>query len=132
MVSKADVAVPTEPPALPGESDARIPIWIDVNGTVVEDVWKMVAESILHLLVHTPGCTAKSIERAHHTKLWEWEIDMVLKWMETVGLATRFGAGKEVGDACEGAWRASEWWYCASLVTETRSTVQIDGDAIED
>ena len=129
---RVDVAVPTEPPVFPGESDGRITIWIDVNGTVVEDVWKMVAESILHLLVHTPGCTAKSIERAHHTKLWEWEIDMVLKWMETVGLATRFGAGKEVGDACEGAWRASEWWYCASLVTETRSTVQIDGDAIED
>ena len=128
---RIDVDVPTESPAFLGGLGARIPIWIDINGNVVEEVWKSVVESILHLLVHTPGCTATSIERAHHSKLWEWEVDIVLAWMETVGLATRFGAGKEIDGAARGAWRAGEWWYCASLVMETSSEGHIDADVVE-
>ena len=73
----------------------------------------MVLHSILHLLVFKPGSTAKTIESAHKSKLWAWEIDMVLAWMEKVGVAMRFRAENEEEGEWKGGWRASEWWYCA-------------------
>ena len=129
---KLDVPIPTDVLSFPGESNTRIPIWVDINGSVMEDVWSKVVESVLHLLVHAPGCTAQSIERAHDSKLWEWEIDMVLKWMESVGLANRTAIGKDGDGAWKGGWRASESWYCVPMVIGTTSGGHGDGENVED
>jgi transcription factor C subunit 3 len=129
---KVDIPVPTDVPSFPGESGTRIPFWFDINGNVMVDMWSKVVESILHLLVNVPGCTAKSIERAHDSKLWEWEIDIVLEWMEAVGLAKQTGRGKDVHGSRKGGWRVSELWHFVSLVTATRSEENRDEDTVED
>ena len=129
---KVDVPIPTDVPSFSGESGSRIPLWIDINGSVMDDVWSKAVESMLHLLVHAPGCTAKSIEWAHDSKLWEWEIDMVLEWMEEVGLAKPTGVGKGSGGVRKGGWRASELWHCVSVVIATTSEDNRDEAAVED
>jgi hypothetical protein len=118
---KLEVPIPTHAPSFPGESGTRIPFWIDINGNVMDDMWSKVVQSILHLLVHAPGCTAKSIERAHDSKLWVWEIAMVIEWMEAVGLAKKTGRGIDVDGGREAGWRASELWHCVSVVAATKS-----------
>ena len=112
---KVDVPIPMYPAAVLREHCFRVPFWVDINGKVLDDIWDMVLQSVLHLIVYTPGCTAKGIEKAHKSKLWAWEIDLVLAWMEKVGLAVRFGAGVEEDGMWKGGWGSSEWWYCAFL-----------------
>ncbi|KAF2767099.1 hypothetical protein EJ03DRAFT_376460 [Teratosphaeria nubilosa] len=96
-----------------GQQDPRIPLWVDIHGNLVDEVWDMVMRSVLWLLVFRPGSTAATIQKAHDDKLWGFEIDMLLGWMEQTGLAQRFGAGQWVEGTWKGGWRASEWWYCA-------------------
>ena len=111
---KPNVPIPMYPPAMLGEDSSRIPLWMDIHGNFVNEFWDMVLHSVLHVLVHNHGLTAERIETLHKSKLWAWEIEMVLSWMEKVGLAERIGAGEEATDGVwKGAWRASEWWYCA-------------------
>ncbi|KAK3691543.1 hypothetical protein LTR37_018620, partial [Vermiconidia calcicola] len=102
------VPIPKYPPAVLGEPGFRIPFWVDIHGHVIDHVWDMILYSVLHSVVCKPGITALDIEKAHDGKLWAWEIELMLKWMEDVGLAVKFGAGN-------GGWRAGEWWYCAFL-----------------
>jgi hypothetical protein len=81
----------------------------------------MAVRSILHVIVYRSGYTATMIEAAHNSKLWTWEIDLVLSWMEAAGIAEHCGAEEEEANfdpltgAWRGGWRASAWWYCAFL-----------------
>jgi hypothetical protein len=109
------VPIPMYPALYPGETGLRIPFWMDIHGNFIEDVWDMVVRSILHPIVFRPGLTSQGIEKAHNTKLWTWEIEMVLEWMEKVGIVQKFTAGGGVGGEWTGGWRSSEWWYCAFL-----------------
>ena len=110
---RRDVPVPTYAPAILGEQGFRIPFWFDIHGNFLGGVWEMVLSSVLHLVVFRPGSTAKAMERAHKSKLWAWEIELVLGWMEIVGIAERFGPGKVEDEVWKGGLRAGECWYCA-------------------
>jgi hypothetical protein len=100
------VPIPLSLPIVPGEKGSRIPLWIDIHGNLIEEMWEMVLRSMLHILVYRPGLTVAAMEKAHKGMFWGWEVEVVLKWMEESGLAERFG---NAGDG----WKASEWWYCA-------------------
>ncbi|CAK3812094.1 Hypothetical predicted protein [Lecanosticta acicola] len=101
---KRGVPVPSQADLVAGEKDHRIPFWTDIHGNLIDDIWDMVLRSILHLLVFRAGSTAKEMERAHDRKLWAWEIELALEWMERVGIAAR---------CVTGGWRAGGSWYCA-------------------
>ncbi|KAK4963553.1 hypothetical protein LTR10_001182 [Elasticomyces elasticus] len=107
------VTVPTKLAIVDGEGAMRLPLWVDIHGNMITDMWDMVLRSVLHLIVYRPGITSKGIEKAHDGKLWAWEAEAMLHWMEETGLAISFGPGKEVKGMWKGGWRASEWWYCA-------------------
>lgn len=102
---KVNVKFPTYPSGVLGESGIRIPLWIDIHGNFNSEIWKMVLRSVLYLIVYRPGCTPASMEKAHDHMLWAWEIELVIEWMEEVGIAERFAGG----------WKAAEWWFCAFL-----------------
>ncbi|KAK0854157.1 hypothetical protein LTR03_002528 [Friedmanniomyces endolithicus] len=107
------VPIPTSPPLVHEEQALRLPLWLDIHDNVITELWDMVLRSILHLVVYRPGITAKAMEKAHEGKLWAWEAEMVLQWMEETGMAISFGPGEEVEGLWQGGWRAGEWWYCA-------------------
>jgi hypothetical protein len=69
---------------------------------------------VLNLIVFRPGISAADIEEAHKGKIWTWEIDLLLLWMEETGVAERTGPGREDGDGVwKGGWTVGEWGYCA-------------------
>jgi hypothetical protein len=111
-------SIPQHTSKFPPEIGHRIPIWMDIHGQRIDDVWDMAVRSILHILVYRAGSTAAMIETAHNQKLWTWEIDLVLSWMEAAGVAERCGvedAPDPITGAWRGGWRTSAWWYCAFL-----------------
>ncbi|KXS98717.1 hypothetical protein AC578_10499 [Pseudocercospora eumusae] len=111
------IPVPLASAVTPGEREPRIPLWVDIHGNLIGDAWSMVLRSLLHLLVYRPGAKAYHMQVAHEHKLWAWEIELALGWMEKSGIAKRCGSGKEVDGVWKGGWRASGWWYCAFLPT---------------
>ncbi|GIZ46296.1 hypothetical protein CKM354_000942600 [Cercospora kikuchii] len=110
-----DIPIPLAPQVVEGEIGPRIPFWVDIHGNLVDDIWDMCLRSILHLLVFRSGERPVTMQQAHNHKLWQWEIELILHWMEQTGLARRCGEGEEVNDIWTGGWTASDWWFCAFL-----------------
>lgn len=110
---KNDVPIPLHPPQRPDEDGLRIPVWVDIHGKLLPRMWEMVFRSVLNLVVFRTGINAEGIEEAHKGKIWTWEIELLMKWMEETGVVERSGPGVEVDGLWKGGWKAGEWWYCA-------------------
>jgi len=110
---KPDVPIPLLPRLYPNEDGYRTPLWVDIHGNLLPRMWEMAFRSVLNLVVFRPGISAADIEEAHKGKIWTWEIDILLRWMEETGVAERTGPGREVDGDWKGGWTAGEWWYCA-------------------
>lgn len=108
-----DVSIPIYPPHYGNEDGHRIPLWVDIHHNLLPRMWEMVSRSVLHLVVFRPGINSTDIEETHKGKIWAWEIDLLMKWMEETGIAERAGPGEEVNGLWKGGWKVGEWWYCA-------------------
>lgn len=93
-----------------GEMGARLPLWTDIHGKLIEEMWGMMRMATLYLLVFRPGITAEVLTRSFDGKIWKWEIDMFLQWAEEVGVAERIEENAADGEV---GWRAAEWWWLA-------------------
>lgn len=110
---KNDVSIPIYPPHYGNEDGYRIPLWVDIHHNLLPRMWEMVFRSVLNLVVFRPGINSTDIEETHKGKIWAWEIDLLMKWMEETGIAERAGPGEEVNGLWKGGWKVGEWWYCA-------------------
>ncbi|KAI5368112.1 Putative B-block binding subunit of TFIIIC, tfc3, extended winged-helix domain-containing protein [Septoria linicola] len=126
-----DVPIPLQAPMLESEMGSRIPFWVDIHGNLIDDIWDMCLRSILHLVVFRAGERAITMQQAHNHKLWRWEIDLILEWMEKTGLACRCGPGEDVDGYWNGGWSATEWWYCAFLPEMVKWETPSQGGLIE-
>ena len=48
------------------------------------------------------------MEEAHKGKIWAWEAELLMKWMEKTGVAERVGPGDEVDGMWKGGWKATK------------------------
>ena len=110
---KNDVPIPLLPRLYPNEDGHRTPLWVDIHGNLLPRMWEMAFRSVLNLVVFRPGISATDIEEAHKGKIWTWEIDILLRWMEETGVAERTGPGRVVDGDWKGGWTVGEWWYCS-------------------
>lgn len=98
----------TMPPALsplePGVPQ-KIPLWMDLNGHLVEPLWEMGLASVLGCLVLREGLSAKAISSMIKPAMAPWEIEAMLGWLTEVGVAN----GEKIG--LEKRWKAQEWWW---------------------
>lgn len=108
-----DVPIPIHPPHYANEDGYRIPLWVDIHDNLLPRMWDMVFRSVLNLVVFRPGIHAADVEEAHKSKIWEWEVDLLMKWMEEAGVTERAGPGEEVNGMWKGGWKVGEWWYCS-------------------
>jgi hypothetical protein len=110
-----DIPIPTRPPHFTNEDGYRIPLWVDIHEKLLPRMWEMVVRSVLNLVVFRPGLNAADVEEAHKGKIWAWEVELLMSWMEETGVAERVGPGEEVDGMWKGGWKVGEWWYCAAL-----------------
>jgi hypothetical protein len=109
---KNNILIPIHPPQFAKEDGHRTPLWIDIHDQLLPRMWEMVFRSVLNLVVFRPGINAVDMEEAHKGKIWAWEAELLMKWMEETGVAERVGSGDEVDGMWKGGWKAGEWWYC--------------------
>ena len=87
------------------QPNGRIPLWIDINGSLQTERWETVLAAVLGLLSIRPGVDARELAHVLDWALTPWEIDLVLDWSKDLGLARQTRSGK--------GWDTLEWWWMA-------------------
>ncbi len=79
------------------------PIWVDVHGKVVREIWEMVLGSAIGIVSMRPGVDAEEISKSLGNAVGAWEVEVLLNWAEKAGFIkkTRSGSG----------WKTREWWW---------------------
>jgi hypothetical protein len=104
-----DIAGTYEPP---GEGYyGEIPIWRDLFGGLSKNQWSRILGAVLFAMA-TRACTnASSICQALRPVIEEFEVQMILKWSQTIGLLVDSGANLVL----------DEWWWLIVSTQEKAS-----------
>lgn len=102
LANKAPPPAPAAAPAPHGHSVAvNIPLWIDIHGAHSGLVWDLVRAAVVGCVASRPGIGARGIAAMVKPAAAAWEIEMLLEWMERVGIVRAQGNG----------WVVREWWW---------------------
>ena len=83
------------------KSMLRIPLWYDINGDVIPELWQLALAATMSILVMRPGITARVLEPSVRTSLALWEVHMLLDWMVEARAASK----------TNDAYVVEEWWW---------------------
>lgn len=83
---------------------ARIPLWYDIDGSLVPVMWDMALAAVVAVLAVRPGVGASELEKAMRPALEVWELQQILEWLVHAKAAKEVGQGFSVED---------EWWWLA-------------------
>ena len=81
---------------------AKIPLWYDINNSLVPVMWEMALAATVAVLAMRPGIGASELEKAMKPAMEVWELQEILEWLVTAKAAKRVGQGFTVED---------EWWW---------------------
>lgn len=92
-----------DPPSSPNMDNPRtkIPLWYDINGDLIPELWQLAVAATMSVLVTRPGITARVLEPSVRPSLALWEIQMILDWM------VEARAARKVDDL----YATEEWWW---------------------
>ena len=98
----------------------KLPIWIDIHGNFYKLLWDLVAGAVIGCIATRPGMSAREVARMIKPTANAWEIQLMLEWMEAVGVMRReYREGFMDNDhGCdypeeEPGWVVKEWWWMA-------------------
>ncbi|KAI9729095.1 MAG: hypothetical protein M1828_000180 [Chrysothrix sp. TS-e1954] len=98
---------PDFPASIPNATSAlanvrKIPLWHDIHGAFLPDIWEGLIRAIICALVLREGAdAAKLVQVLYVASLEVWEVEIVLDWIGERGYASREG----------GWWRVSQGWW---------------------
>lgn len=103
-----DLIASIPPPSLsPSEKGVpqKIPLWMDLNGHLVEPLWEMGIASVLGCVAVREGLSSQGISSMIKPAMAAWEIEAMLCWLADVGVAEGVESGSEK------RWKVKEWWW---------------------
>jgi hypothetical protein len=95
-----NVPIPMKP-AEDDESRARIPYWVNFRNSLDVEKWRRAVLVIVQGLALKAGCNAATLVESLKKSLEEWEVELILQWLQDVGVARQIG----------GTWCAAEYWW---------------------
>ena len=97
----ADTPAPTTTPEDTDSLLARIPTWRDFGGGLKRDSWASLLLVVTQTTAFRAGISVAALRDLLERALDEWEIRLLLDWLERVGAVRRLGD----------AYFAGEWWW---------------------
>ncbi|KAJ9319744.1 hypothetical protein DTO027B5_6925 [Paecilomyces variotii] len=119
-IDRTDTAtpVPSAPQWTLQPFPGRVPVWFDVHRNFVKSVWDLAVAAIIGTVALRPGISAASIASMIKPTMGAWEVELLLEWMEQVGVVSREAAdqtsvarGQERERENEPGWFVKEWWW---------------------
>ncbi|KAL8732119.1 MAG: hypothetical protein Q9181_004064 [Wetmoreana brouardii] len=95
--------LPRPPSSSQSGSSARekIPLWYDINGDVIPELWRLTVAAAMTVLAMRPGVSVREVEQSVKPTLGLWEVDLLLDWIVQAGVARKMGKG----------YVTEEWWW---------------------
>lgn len=93
--------LPGPPSSHSGSSMGMIPLWYDINGDLIVELWNLAVAATMSVLVMRPGITARVLEPTVRPSLGLWEVQMLLDWMVEARAAKK----------TDGIYTPQEWWW---------------------
>ncbi|KKZ67596.1 hypothetical protein EMCG_06655 [[Emmonsia] crescens] len=91
------------PPSTGSPPFCKIPLWFDIHGNFVKILWDLVVAAVVGYLAARPGLSTTDISRIFQPHIAEWEVALVLDWMEEAGVVEKLGGLS--------GWAVKEWWW---------------------
>lgn len=102
-------ALPPHPVPLttdPNDPGSKVPVWIDIHGNFVREMWDLALAAVLGLVVLRPGMGAGALAEAVAPCLGVWEVEWLLEWLVEAGVAGWVDGGR----GCRGVKVGEGWW----------------------
>ena len=101
---------PSPAASSPKDPQSKLPLWIDIHGNLVPDMWDLALAAVLSLVALRPGTRAEEVVKGCSAALGTWEVEMVWEWLVRAGVAERTSGGSVlVGEG---------WWGCVGRWSE--------------
>ncbi|PYI02777.1 hypothetical protein BO78DRAFT_350977 [Aspergillus sclerotiicarbonarius CBS 121057] len=92
---------------------AKVPLWYDIHGAFVRVLWDLAVAAVVGCVATRPGTSTKAIAGMLKPTMGGWEVQLLLEWLEGVGVARleeEPGKQKERTEEQAG-WVVQEWWW---------------------
>ncbi|KAG9235223.1 hypothetical protein BJ875DRAFT_459649 [Amylocarpus encephaloides] len=95
----------TLPRTRPARPDGpEIPIWMSITGRLLPKMWKDVFSTVSQTMALRSGISTKGLRETFRPSLEEWEIKMLLRWGEELGIFQR------LSKRIDGWTVGEDWW----------------------
>ncbi|KAL8657472.1 MAG: hypothetical protein Q9226_001882 [Calogaya cf. arnoldii] len=114
-----------KPPSFPHMENpkTKIPLWYDINGDLIPELWQLTLTATMSVLVTRPGITARVLEPSLRPSLALWEIQLILDWMIEARAARKM---------MDDRYAPEEWWWlCLDNEWDVEQEAQGEGDVSE-
>lgn len=78
---------PVPPTTNPNDPRAKLPVWIDIHGNFVREMWQLALAAVLSLVTLRPGMGAQEVAGSVAPCLGRWEVESLLGWLVQAGVA---------------------------------------------
>lgn len=95
----------------PRDTHTKIPLWIDLHGGVVTELWELCLAATVAVVAVRPGASAATIEECLGGCLGGWELGLLVRWCVQAGVfrwVDEDGGNGEGRGVTTGEW----WWLC--------------------
>ncbi|PWY90277.1 hypothetical protein BO94DRAFT_514039 [Aspergillus sclerotioniger CBS 115572] len=93
---------------------AKVPLWYDIHGEFVRVLWDMAVAAVVGCVATRPGISASAIAGMVKPTMGGWEVQLLLEWLEGVGVARLEGEqkqGEQERTEDQAGWMVQEWWW---------------------
>ncbi|KAJ5488695.1 hypothetical protein N7539_003585 [Penicillium diatomitis] len=101
----AKIPAPMPPASKDAKSPPKLPLWFDIHGFLIPQLWEMAIASVLGCVVMRQGLSAERISSMIKPAMGAWEIELLLNWLKDVGVMDRRSRNKKNG------WMVRPWWW---------------------
>ncbi|KAJ5690603.1 hypothetical protein N7462_004995 [Penicillium macrosclerotiorum] len=129
QVSIENIKPPLPPPSEDLKLPPKIPLWFDIHGFLITQLWEMAIASVLGCVSIRQGLSAEGIAGMLKPALGPWEVELLLGWLAEVGVVRRQGSGENTG------WMVLEKWWMVLVQKDQAlglpgATNDVDGDTV--
>ncbi|EPS32819.1 hypothetical protein PDE_07779 [Penicillium oxalicum 114-2] len=109
------IPAPNPPRTNDANLPPKLPLWFDIHGHLIPQLWEMAVASVLGCVVMRQGLSAERISTMIKPAMSAWEIELLLNWLKEVGVMERQSRSEHDG------WMVRPWWWLVLTEKETRA-----------
>ncbi|KAI4197262.1 MAG: hypothetical protein LQ350_006035 [Teloschistes chrysophthalmus] len=96
----------------PKDTSTKLPLWIDLHGEVVMELWELCLAAVVAVIAMRPGASAGTLEESLGGCLGGWEVGIVVGWCLQAGVVRLVDGGGGEGEWGKGVVTGEWWWLC--------------------